>query len=175
MIHCPLKAVHTDSCLLIPSILSFQTGVLIAGVGCLSGYCAYLEFFKPCKPTGGILPFDIGSTIGATKNIFDANDEFMIGVFILDIVAALLLVSGGFTFFSWTNDISNWSFHSILSVSMPRTRAISLHTITNLKPKTFIYEPVYLTKGWKKSKFKVDTSRHNLIPTLRPMPKLIWK
>lgn len=80
-------------------IFSFVTGVLIAAVGCLSGYCAYLEFMKPCKIGGFSFGIDLNS-LGANRNIFDASDEYMIGVFILDICACLLLVSGGFTFFS---------------------------------------------------------------------------
>lgn len=67
---------------------------LIAGLGVMMFFAAYRAFYRPCQPHLDIIP----ATGLTDKNIFEAGDGKMIGVFILNICSAFMLLSAAGNF-----------------------------------------------------------------------------
>lgn len=58
-------------------------------------YATYVSFHLSCSKAFGLI--DTASLSGA-KNVFEANDQVGISVFVLDLIAALLLISAAISF-----------------------------------------------------------------------------
>lgn len=69
-------------------------GIFASGVMML--YATYMDFHMSCKSAFNTV-FDTASLLGA-KNVIEANDEVGIAIMVLDLLAALLLISAAISF-----------------------------------------------------------------------------
>ena len=77
--------------------LLFVTAVLaIFAAGAMMVYATYIAFNMSCKSAFNSV-FDTASLTGQ-KNVIEANDEVGISIVVLDLVAALLLISAAISF-----------------------------------------------------------------------------
>lgn len=64
--------------------------------GAMMLYATYMAFHMSCKSALGNV-FDTANLLGS-KNVFEAQDEVGISIMILDLIAALLLISAAISF-----------------------------------------------------------------------------
>lgn len=77
--------------------LLFVAAVLgIFASGCMMFYATYIAFYMSCKSAFNSF-YDTASLSGA-KNVIQANDEVGISIMVLDLIAALLLISAAISF-----------------------------------------------------------------------------
>ncbi|KAI1290422.1 hypothetical protein HDE_08314 [Halotydeus destructor] len=78
-------------------IVFYIATIVIAALGALLAYTAYLAFERPCTPAFGLIPID--SSLYTSKNVIKAEDGKMIAVVILDICSAFMMFSASGTFY----------------------------------------------------------------------------